>query len=163
MRSARQRDEWKDHPPLVADDFEVPAGYTTEEFRLEPLAARHNVAHHRAWTSSIGQIQATPGFRGRAWPQRPVSVGENAFTIAAHASHFSRRVGFTYAVCEPSAGELIGCVYLYPSADPGHDVEVRSWVSAAHSDLDAPLRETVTKWLEAAWPFAAPDYASHGG
>ena len=146
----------------MADDFEVPTGYTTEQFVLEPLAARHNVAHHRAWTSSIEQIQATPGFAGREWPRRPVSVGENAFTLAAHASHFSRRVGFTYAVLEPSSGELIGCLYLYPSPDPDHDVEVRSWVSAAHADLDAPLRATVREWLEAAWPFADPDYESAG-
>ena len=43
-----------------------------------------------------------------------------------------------------NAGEVIGCVYIYPSW-------VRSWVRADRADLDKPLYEAVRDWL-ATWP-----------
>lgn len=51
---------------FVPADFEVPGGLTAEQFRLEPLGPQHNAADYDAWTASIGHIQATPGFAGKA-------------------------------------------------------------------------------------------------
>jgi hypothetical protein len=69
------------------------------------------------------------------------------------------RVGFTYTVLDPDSGDVIGCVYLYPSKHDGHDVDVRSWVRADRAELDKPLQELVTGWLARDWPFTDPDYA----
>ena len=70
------------------------------------------------------------------------------------ARHFRDREGFTYTVLDPSDGDVIGCVYIYPSKDDEHDAMVLSWVRVSHAHLDAPLWRTVNTWLDSdAWPF----------
>jgi hypothetical protein len=144
--------------PLVPADFAVPAGFRSELFVLEPLGVQHNVADHAAWTSSIDHIKATPGFAGRSWPE-PMSLEENAGDLVQHARDFADRTGFTYTVLDPGSGDVMGCVYLYPSRRSGYDVDVRSWVRADHAGLDQPLHDLVRQWLAGAWPFQQPDYA----
>ena len=145
--------------PLVPDDFAVPDGLRTELFVIEPLDVRHNVADHAAWTSSIDHIRATPGFAGRTWPSRPMSLEENTADLVKHARDFASRTGFAYTVLDPASGDVIGCVYFYPPRRSGYDVDVRSWVRADHAALDKPLHDLVRRWLAEAWPFQKPDYA----
>ena len=144
--------------PLVSDDFAVPAGLRTDVFVLEPLSVRHNAPDYLAWTSSIEHIRQTPGYPDGSWPTL-MSPVENAADLARHERHFADRVGFTYTVLEPATGDVIGCVYLYPSNRCGYDVDVRSWVRADRAELDRPLYELVTAWLARHWPFTNPDYA----
>jgi hypothetical protein len=141
---------------MVPDDFEVPTRLSATAFRLEPLTERHNDGDYAAWMSSIAHIQFTPGFVGWSWPPSAgMSLADNLRSVRRHATHFTARVGFTYAVLERGTDEVIGCVYLYPPADGEHDCEVRSWVRADRSELDGPLHEAVLAWLDAAWPFRA--------
>ena len=135
-------------PPLVPDDFAVPAGLRSELFVIEPLDVRHNLADHAAWTSSIDHIRATPGFAGRTWP-RPMSLEENAGDLARHARDFADRTGFAYTVLDPASGDVIGCLYFYPPRRSGYDVNVRSWVRADHA---APGQALATTWSAAGWP-----------
>jgi NAD(P)-dependent dehydrogenase (short-subunit alcohol dehydrogenase family) len=63
-------------------------------------------------------------------------------------------------VLDPVDREVIGCVYLYPSALDGVDVGARSWVRRTHADLDEPLRRAVRAWLDGPdWPFERIDLA----
>ncbi len=145
--------------PLVPAGFAVPTSLSRPLFVLEPLDVRHNEPDYAAWTASVDHIRATPGFAGRTWPDPGLSLADNASDLARHARDFAGRTGFTYTVLDPASGEVIGCVYLYPSRRAGHDVDVRSWVRADHAALDKPLYDAVSGWLSAAWPFRAPDYA----
>jgi hypothetical protein len=131
----------------------------TESFVLEPLGPEHNEADYAAWTQSIGHIRQTPGFAGRTWPPDSMPPERNAADLAMHARDFADRNGFTYTVLDPASGEVIGCLYLYPSRREGYDVDVRSWVRADRADLDKPLYDLVCRWLADFWPFATPDYA----
>jgi hypothetical protein len=144
---------------LVPADFAVPAGLRTESFVLEALGPEHNEADYAAWTQSIGHIRQTPGFAGRTWPPDSMPLQQNAADLAMHARDFADRNGFTYTVLDPASGEVIGCLYLYPSRREGYDVDVRSWVRADRADLDKPLYDLVCRWLADSWPFARPDYA----
>ena len=148
---------------FVPDDFVVPTGLITESFVLEPLGEQHNAADLRAWSSSMEHIRATPGFATFGWPKRAYTPEENAADLRGHARDFAERSGFTYTVLDPASGDVIGCVYLYPSREGGHDVDVHSWVTAARADLDAPLHAAVSAWLTAEWPFRRPAYAARGG
>ena len=141
--------------PFVPDDFEVPAGLATDQFRLEPLGPEHNERDHEAWMSSIAHIRATPGFHERTWPAE-MSAEQNLADLVRHAADFAARTGFTYSVLD--GDEVIGCVYLYPASDGDHDVEAQSWVRASRAELDMVLWETVSSWLTEAWPFHAPLY-----
>jgi hypothetical protein len=144
--------------PFVPDDFAVPAGLITADFRLEPLGPEHNLADFQAWTSSIGHIRATPGFSGRSWPTE-MTADENRGDLERHALDFAQRTGFTYTVLDPADGQVIGCVYIYPSRHAPATADVQSWVTASRADLDIPLHGEVKQWLRTAWPFAAISYA----
>jgi len=146
--------------PLVPADFAVPTGLKTELFVLEPLEVRHNASDLAAWASSIDHIKATPGFAGRDWPDRPMSLAENAADLARHAQDFADRTGFAYTVLDPASGEVLGCVYFYPPRRAGYDVDVRSWVRADRAELDKLLYGAVCRWLADAWPFQRPEYAA---
>jgi hypothetical protein len=145
--------------PLVPPDFVVPTGAVSTLFVLEPLRPEHNTADLAAWTSSIDHIRDTPGFVGRPWPDRPLTLEENLADLVRHAEDFAKRTGFTYTVLDPQSNDVVGCVYLYPSRRDGYDVDVRSWVRSDRADLDKPLYDFVCEWLAGVWPFSGPDYA----
>jgi hypothetical protein len=138
---------------FVPSDFEVPAEAVLAGLRLVPLGPEHNDADHGAWTSSIDHIRATPGFPDGSWP-RPMSLDENRRDLERHRDDFTHRRGFTYTVLDPQ-GDVVGCVYLYPSTDGRSDVVVQSWVRASRAELDRPLDEAVRAWLHDVWPFGA--------
>jgi hypothetical protein len=148
---------------IVPASFAVPDGLAAPSFRLVPLGPEHNVADHRAWTSSIEHIRATPGFQEGAWP--PVdgmTLEENLRDLERHAVDFAERRGFTYSVQELAGDDVLGCVYIYPARDEGHDAQVASWVRATVPELDRELHAVVSRWLADAWPFTAVQYADRG-
>ncbi|MEU1075472.1 MULTISPECIES: N-acetyltransferase [unclassified Streptomyces] len=145
--------------PFVPPDFVVPESLSGTGFRLEPLNGRHNEADHAAWTTSIEHIRATPGFQDRDWPPPAgMSLRENLRDLDQHAEDFARRTGFTYSVLD-DGGEVIGCVYIYPSRTDSGVAQVRSWVRADRAELDRPVHDAVAAWLSSAWPFEQFDYA----
>ena len=151
---------------FVPEDFAVPGGLATEQFRLEPLGPQHNTSDYAAWTASIDHIKATPGFTGPGWPA-PMSLADNLRDLERHAQDFAQRSGFTYTVLSTGTGEIIGCVYIYPphGDSPGgtsaseRQATVESWVRADQADLDPVLYRTVLAWLEQSWPFHSVEYA----
>jgi hypothetical protein len=152
--------------PFVPEDFAVPNGLMTGEFRLAPLGPQHNEADYAAWTASIDHIRATPGFSGSSWPHE-MSLGDNLGDLERHARDFADRSGFTYTVLGSGTGDVIGCVYIYPARGhkPGDGAEgqrhasVKSWVRADCAALDSVLHDAVLAWLERDWPFDSIEYA----
>lgn len=140
---------------FVPAGFEVPRELITPRFRLEPLGPEHNVPDHAAWTSSIEHIRATPGFGGSWPPVDGMTLESNLGDLQRHAEDFVQRRGFTFTVID---GDVVGCVYIYPSRKNPGGTEVRSWVSADRAELDVPLYEAVSSWLAADWPFENVDY-----
>jgi len=146
-------------PTFVPDDFDVPLELVTGQFRLEPLGPQHNERDYAAWMSSIDHIRATPGYPDGNWPHE-MSLEENLNDLVRHADDFAARKGFTYTVLD--GDEVIGCVYLYPTKDGIHDVEVQSWVRASRAELDVALYDAVSAWVRDVWPFQRPLYAPRG-
>ena len=146
-------------PAFVPDGFTAPQGLVSGAFSLEPLGPAHNAADHAAWSASIEHIRATPGFEGRDWPPvEGMTPDENLEDLRRHAQDFAGRHGFTYTVLGPD-DVVVGCVYVYPAADPRFEADVRSWVRADVAHLDAELRTVVAAWLEERWPFERIQYA----
>ena len=147
-------------PPdeFVPVGFDPPTSLATNQFRLEPLGPQHNQADHAAWMSSIEHIRSTPGHPDGSWPPRHgMTLEENLTDLRRHADDFSRRTGFTFTVLDPADNDVIGCVYLYPSASDESDVTVQSWVRADKSSLDLPLADAVAGWLATDWPWEQVD------
>jgi len=149
---------------FVPEGFTVPDGLTAGEFRLTPLGPQHNESDYAAWTASIGHIRATPGFGEGSWP-REMSLDDNLRDLERHARDFAGRRGFTYTVLSTGAGDVIGCVYIYPprgqqpDGTAGRRAAVRSWVRADRAALDPVLHGAVLAWLERDWPFDSIEYA----
>ena len=94
---------------------------------------------------------ASPTATGR---RRRACRSTGTSTTSAATPPTSRpALGFTFTVLEPVTGDVIGCVYLYPSESPDADVTVQSWVRASHVELDVPLADAVAAWLAAEWPW----------
>jgi hypothetical protein len=143
---------------FVPTDFEPPTGLTAGGSRLEPLGPEHNERDYAAWTTSMEQIRSSPGFSDGSWP-REMSLDENRGDLERHARDFADRRGFTYTVLDAS-DDVIGCVYIYPTRDGVHDVQVLSWVRQSAAALDDDLRRAIADWLTGdAWPFERPLYA----
>lgn len=156
-----------DRHVFVPEGFAVPLGLEGDGFRLEPLGEAHNERDLAAWSGSIAHVRATPGFQGRDWPPpEGMSAQANLADLARHARDFTERRGFTYSVLEGGdgggdGGDVIGCVYIYPSKEAPGRVRVSSWVRADRAALDTVLYERVLRWLAEDWPFDAErvDYA----
>lgn len=150
---------------FVPEDFVVPDELIARDFRLTPLGPQHNEADYAAWTSSIDHIRATPGFGEGNWP-REMSLSDNLRDLQRHARDFAERRGFTYTVLSIGAGDVIGCVYIYPPSSRGTGdgerrlhASVESWVRADQAALDSALHDAVVAWLERDWPFDSIEYA----
>ena len=143
---------------FVPSDFVVPLRLETPLFTLEPLGPEHNERDYDAWTSSAEHVHATPGWEQSSWP-REMTLEENRRDLERHAADFRERTGFTYTVLDPGAGDVVGCVYIYPLPNSEHDARVLSWVRASHAHLDEPLWRAVSNWVAAEWPFASVEYA----
>ena len=144
--------------PFVPAGFDVPGGFDGPGFHLEPLGERHNERDFDAWMSSIDHIRATPGFGAtRGWPVA-MTLEANRSDLVGHARDFENRDGFTYSILDGEA--VIGCVYIYPSAEPEHDAEVSSWVRESRSEMDPVVYRALATWLADAWPFENPRYAA---
>jgi len=144
--------------PFVPPEFVVPLRLETAQFVLEPLGPEHNQADYRAWSSSSEHIHGTPGWEESSWP-RSMTPDENRADLERHASDFANRTGFTYTVLSPE-GDVIGCVYIYPSRKETAEARVSSWVRASNADLDTPLWRAVSAWLDSDWPFQRIEYAT---
>jgi hypothetical protein len=144
--------------PFVPSGFVVPLALATEQFRLEPLGPQHNDSDYEAWSSSVEHIHATPGWETSSWPDDR-SLADNLSDLQRHAEDFENRTGFTYTVLDPAAGDVIGCVYIYPDKSEQHDARVSSWVQASRPELDVQLWQAVTDWLADEWPFERVAYA----
>ncbi len=53
---------------------------------------------------------------------------------------------------------VLGCHYITPTRQLGHDAEITLWVRASEAGLDGHLYETVVGWVRDAWPFENPGY-----
>ena len=87
-----------------------------------------------------------------------MGLDANRGDLVGHATDFENREGFTYSILD--GDEVIGCVYIYPSRDLGHDAAVSSWVRERRSEMDAVVYQSLTEWLAEAWPFENPEYAA---
>jgi hypothetical protein len=69
--------------------------------------------------------------RDHGWPPLAgMTLEENLADLRRHADDFTRRAGFTFTILDPATDDVIGCLYLYPSASKEWDVTVQSWVRA---------------------------------
>lgn len=111
-----------------------------------------------AFVTSTGDdlARVLPAHLGAPARVAPAVLEANLADLHRHAADFAAGKGFTFTVLDPVDGDVIGCVYLYPTKSADYDVSVQSWVRADHAELDTPLADAVAEWIAAAWPWRRP-------
>jgi hypothetical protein len=137
---------------LVPEAFEVPAGLEHARFRLRMLTIDDVVKDFDALTSRVDRD-------GALQPPFVTTVRENLVDLGWHQKEFELRRSFAYTVVAPDESQVLGCVYLTPSAT--RDVRLRMWVrrSAWEAGLDPVLEAAVREWVARAWPFTSVDWS----
>ena len=139
-------------PRLVSDDFELPSGFETAEFRVRPITVADAEKDYEAVMESIEIIHSS--FLDDNWPTESFTLEENRRDLAAKERKFERRHSFTYTVVSPDESRVLGCVYINKGIG-GPDAAVFMWVrrSAHDAGLDSLLEAAVRDWMERDWPF----------
>src|SRR5580692_2732294 len=102
-------------------DFEAPAGYETPDFRARMLAISDVVKDYDAVMTSVERLQKVFGPSGR-WPEG-LSFEQDLIDLGWHHKEFQMRRSFAYTVMSPDESQCLGCVYIYPSSQPGVEAE----------------------------------------
>ena len=86
------------------------------------------------------------------WPPESMTLEVDRDDLAHHVAEAQAREGFLYAVLDPAETELLGCVYVYPSATDA-DADVSWWVvdTARGTELEHVLDRAVPEWLAETW------------
>ena len=142
---------------LVPDSFSVPLRLAGEDFLLRPLTIHDLQRDYEAVMSSREHLQSLDP--GSQWPDG-LTEEQNLIDLGWHQKEFQRRSSFAYSVVNPADTDTLGCVYIYPSALPGCDVDVFLWArqSELASGLEERLLRAVQAWLSAEWPFTKVRY-----
>jgi len=138
---------------FVPADFKVPAKVVRQEYQLVPLGPSLAKHDFDAYMSSIEHIRAN--FGGGKWPSEGITMADAVKDVEGEEQRFQARKSFTYAVLTPDGKAELGCVYISPSREAGHDAVVRMWTTkkAFDAGLQARLEADVRGWLAKEWPF----------
>jgi cyanophycinase len=136
---------------FVPAAFTVPRVYEGRDYVLRPLGPDLVEQDYAAYMGSIEHIRKT--FGGGKWPHPGITRAEALKDVQGEQARFETRESFTYAVLTKDGTKELGCVYISPSATPGVDARVRTWVIEERAATEAQLRQDVKAWLAAAWPF----------
>lgn len=139
-------------PGFVPDEFELPSGFETAEFRVRPITVADAEKDYEAVMESIEIIHSS--FLDDSWPTESFTLDENRRDLAAKELKFERRHSFTYTVVSPDESRVLGCVYINKGIR-GPDAAVFMWVrrSEHEAGLDPLLEAAVRDWMERDWRF----------
>ena len=148
-------------PGFVPDDFELPSGFETSEFRVRPITVADAEKDYEAVMESVDIIHAA--LLDDKWPTESFTLAQNRRDLKAKERRFERRDSFTYTVVTPDESRVLGCVYLYEGIG-GPDSAVFLWVRSSEHEggLDSRLETEVRDWLARDWPFEWVVYPGRG-
>ena len=140
---------------LVKDDFNVPDGIKSDNYRLRMLTIQDVVKDFDAVVTSANHIKGVLDANS-SWPEG-LTLEQNLIDIGWHQKEFQKRSSFAYTVMSPDEKRCLGCVYIYPSDRA--DADVFMWVREDElNSLDNKLFKRVQLWLEQDWPFETVRY-----
>jgi hypothetical protein len=147
--------------PFVPDDFEIPAGLETPEFRLRMLTVNDVVKDFEAVVTSAEHLKEV--FPGGTWPDS-LTLEQDLIDLGWHQKEFQNRTSFAYTVVTPSETRVLGCVYIYPARKVGYDAVVYLWArqSELAGGLEQRLTDAVKGWIAREWPFQNVAYPGRG-
>jgi len=147
--------------PFVPDDFQIPAGLETAEFRLRMLTVNDVVKDFEAVVTSAEHLKEV--FPDGTWPDG-LTLEQDLIDLGWHQKEFQRRTSFAYTVVTLSESRVLGCVYVCPTHKRGYDAAVFLWArqSELAGGLEERLTDAVKQWIAEKWPFRRVAYPGRG-
>lgn len=134
-------------------DFHVPNKLVFDDLIAKNLTRADLQADIQGVNSSLELIRKT---RGGAWPEEAVTEDFDFLDLAWHEREFRDGASFAYVVYS-TAGEYIGCFYLYPmghrtelsEALVDYDMDASWWVTSHAYDQGyyVKLYKAMQRWL----------------
>jgi hypothetical protein len=143
-------------PAFVPEDFDVPAGFETPDFRIRPLLISDVVKDYDAVMTSAAELRSIFSRQTR-WPEG-LSFEDDLIDLGWHHKEFKVRRSFAYTVMAHDESICLGCAYINPTELAGYEVEAFCWARTSHAHLDQPLYQAFKSWLQTDWPFKAVAY-----
>ncbi|WP_406684431.1 GNAT family N-acetyltransferase [Seonamhaeicola sp. MEBiC1930] len=139
--------------PFVPKDFIVPDTLQNEHFRIRMLTVNDVVKDYDAVMSSIEHLNKMYPIYN--WPSKDLTLEQDLIDLGWHQKEFQMRKSFAYTVVSLDENEILGCLYINPTAKGDYDADIDMWVRASEVDngLDAILFDSVKKWISEKWPF----------
>ncbi|MBN1297888.1 GNAT family N-acetyltransferase [bacterium] len=137
---------------IVPEDFELPVGFETPEFRVRPITIADAEKDYEAVMESIDIIHAA--LLSDKWPTESFSVEDNRRDLAEKERRFKKKTSFTYTVVSLDESRVLGSVYINKGMR-GPDAAVFMWVrkSSHKAGLDPALEGAIREWMDREWPF----------
>ena len=137
--------------------FDAPIEYITKKFVLRPLTIDYVDEDYEVVMSSVDHLYKL--MDNSEWP-KGLTLEENLIDLGWHQREFTLGHSFTYTVLSPESNKIIGCCYIYPSANPQYEVQVFYWIkeNLLKDGLESELGITIKSWLEESWPFKRIDF-----
>lgn len=137
---------------FVPDDFEVPASFETDRFRLRMLSVDDVKKDYEAVIESRELLHT---MFGGPWPRLGFTLEENLSDLERHQQEFLSRKAFAYTAVSLDETKILGCVYINPPKTTDSDAVVVMWVRQTEYDkgLDEILFNSVRDWISSIWPF----------
>ena len=130
-----------------------PSRPASDLFRLVPATADWVEADFEAVMASRTAIRGLFGPEVD-WPPSDLTIQEDRDDLQWHANEFEAGTSFAFLVTATRERLCNGCLYLFPTQSPDHDIEAYLWI---RSDLDnaisKPIEEQIIAWVNQAWPF----------
>ena len=142
---------------IIPNEFNAPTEHITEKFVLRPLTIEYVEEDYEVVMSSVDHLYKL--MDNSEWP-KGLSLQENLIDLGWHQREFTLGHSFTYTVLSPESNKIIGCCYIYPSANTQYEVQVFFWIkeNLLGEGLEPELGITIKNWLEESWPFKTFDF-----
>jgi len=138
---------------FIPKSFEAPRTLSTEHFYFRVLDETVAQLDYEAVMSSREQLIGIFG-PGSTWPEMDMTFEENIASLKVHQAEFDSQKAFAYSVFDASKSNCLGSVYIDPSRSHNYDCEVYFWIRNDCSALEQELFNTISSWLQKAWPFS---------
>lgn len=144
--------------PFVPIGFKVPDSLQNDYFKIRMLRINDVVKDYDAVMSSVEHLNEM--FPLSNWPSKDFTFEQNLIDLGWHQKEFQKRNAFAYTVVRLDESQIIGCLYINPTAKADYDVEITMWVrtSVLKNGLDAILYSSVKEWISKDWPFQKVAY-----
>ena len=112
--------------PFVPANFKIPDTLETTHFRARMLTVNDVVKDYDAVMTSIEHLQKM--YSSSSWPTKDLTFEQDLIDLGWHQKEFQMRRSFAYTVVSLNEGQVIGCLYINPTAKGDYDASITMWV-----------------------------------